>query len=76
MEFTEEYPNKPPKVKFITKMFHPNGLLTSSMAFVLTNLLSVVYADGGICIDILQSQWSAIYDVSAILTSLQVRCPS
>jgi len=24
MEFTEEYPNKPPKVKFTTKMFHPN----------------------------------------------------
>ena len=24
LEFTEDYPNKPPKVKFLTKMFHPN----------------------------------------------------
>lgn len=33
--------------------------------------LSAVYADGGICLDILQNQWSPIYDVSAILTSIQ-----
>lgn len=24
MEFTDEFPSKPPKVKFITQMFHPN----------------------------------------------------
>lgn len=30
-----------------------------------------VYADGQICLDILQNQWSPIYDVSAILTSIQ-----
>ncbi|KHN74886.1 Ubiquitin-conjugating enzyme E2 1 [Toxocara canis] len=54
LEFTEEYPNKPPTVKFISKMFHPN-----------------VYADGSICLDILQNRWSPTYDVAAILTSIQ-----
>ena len=30
-----------------------------------------VYADGGICLDILQNRWSPTYDISAILTSIQ-----
>lgn len=54
LEFSEEYPNKPPTVRFVSKMFHPN-----------------VYADGSICLDILQNRWSPTYDVSAILTSIQ-----
>ncbi|KAI3736949.1 hypothetical protein L2E82_26939 [Cichorium intybus] len=33
----------------------------------------VVYADGSICLDILQNQWSPIYDVAAILISIQVK---
>jgi ubiquitin-protein ligase len=24
MEFSEDYPNKPPKVRFVTPLFHPN----------------------------------------------------
>ncbi|PAA78250.1 hypothetical protein BOX15_Mlig020517g3, partial [Macrostomum lignano] len=54
MEFSDEYPNKPPLVRFVSKMFHPN-----------------VYADGSICLDILQAKWSPTYDVSAVLTSIQ-----
>lgn len=30
-----------------------------------------MYADGQICLDILQNAWSPIYDVSAVLTSIQ-----
>ncbi len=54
MTFDESYPTKPPHVKFLSQIFHPN-----------------VYANGDLCLDILQNRWSPTYDVSAILTSVQ-----
>ncbi|KAJ3329892.1 Ubiquitin-conjugating enzyme E2 2 [Blyttiomyces sp. JEL0837] len=54
LTFDESYPTKPPHVRFISKMFHPN-----------------VYANGDLCLDILQNRWSPTYDAAAILTSIQ-----
>jgi len=42
----------------------------SSLILLFANV--AVYADGSICLDILQNRWSPTYDVSAILTSIQV----
>ena len=50
----EEYPVKPPDVRFCTSIFHLN-----------------VYNDGKICLDILNNQWSSIFDVRSILESIQ-----
>lgn len=92
IEFTEEYPNKPPTVRFVSKMFHPNGEQSSQTLLVcvfildalslssydscylpgISSLSLAVYADGSICLDILQNRWSPTYDVSSILTSIQV----
>ena len=59
MEFSEEYPNKPPVVKFLSKMFHPN-----------------IYADGGICLDILQNRSVTPFWLLSSATLLYCTCPT
>jgi len=54
LQFPDQYPDKPPRVKFVSEMFHPN-----------------IFADGSLCLDIIQDKWKPIYTVSSILSSVQ-----
>jgi len=54
--FPDDYPLRPPQVRFITKVFHPN----------------VWWEDGLICVDILKDDWTPSYDILTILHSIRL----
>ena len=63
MTFCKEYPNKPPRVKFITKIYHPNVYAQVEGTDRMSN--------GKICLDILGNKWLPCLNVTAILISIQ-----
>lgn len=80
LQFPDQYPSKPPRIRFTSSMFHPNGSRTlpsrrctphSLTCFLLPPSLLPVYPDGTICLDIIQDLWKPIYTVGMMLASIQ-----
>lgn len=54
MEFPSDYPIRPPKVKFVTKIYHP----------------SIKTETGEICKDIINNEWKPTCDIEYIVNKL------
>lgn len=71
MVFPETYPDQPPKVRFTSEIFHPNGTKRRGCQVTLTGS-EPVYGDGSICLDILQTNWSPINTVETVLVRFAI----
>lgn len=64
----EEYPMNPPKVRFLTKIYHPN---IGKPPRLLPSELTHPDKLGRICLDILKDKWSPALQIRTVLLSIQ-----
>ena len=53
----KDYPQKPPRIKFMSNIFHPN---------VCSN-----HSNRQVCMNMLHGHWSAAYDLMTVMTAIQ-----
>ena len=81
----ETYPFHPPKMKFTTRLWHPNVCKYQPFATMSCNITALhsfsASQTGVICLDILKDQWAAsltmrtvMLSLTALLTRYSVKC--
>lgn len=68
--FPDEYPFKPPLVRFITPIYHPNIGRGELSPFLLSLNYLTFLLDGTICMDSLYSKWNPTLTVDKVRLSL------
>lgn len=83
MTFPKSYPQMPPKLQFVSEIWHPNGtdfILIIKAPYI---CICLVYADGSVCISILhepgedqygyekpEERWLPVHTVETIMLSV------
>ncbi|CAD5176404.1 unnamed protein product [Musa acuminata subsp. malaccensis] len=67
----EEYPMAAPKVRFLTKIYHPNIDKASRYLIILCSCFGGAISLGRICLDILKDKWSPALQIRTVLLSIQ-----
>ncbi len=83
MTFPKSYPQMPPKLHFISEIWHPNGNEHLVTLRIYSYFLFVVYLDGTVCISILHEpgedqygyekaneRWLPVHTVETIMLSV------
>ena len=56
IQVPKTYPHTAPKVKFVTKVCHPN----------------VKFSDGEICLDVLKDQWTPVWTLESVVRAVRL----
>jgi ubiquitin-conjugating enzyme (huntingtin interacting protein 2) len=73
IKIPSEYPFRPPKMKFETKVWHPNvsSQTVSPVYHDCLNIIMLTFLQGAICVDTLSTGWSPVLTIKSALMMLQ-----
>lgn len=75
INFSQDYPFKPPKITFRTKIYHCEEVLSISMA-THNRWAGNINSAGAICLDILKDNWSPALTISKVNIPAAPQIPS
>lgn len=71
IKIPSEYPFRPPVMRFVTKIYHPNVSSQTVCDLVDCQRIGMLTHQGAICLDTLKDAWSPVLTIKSALISLQ-----